>query len=113
MKYPLQEFVQGIADATGTTRAITGPAKYGESWEITLMSVNTNSTAQAQLRVYRGVESDTAQILSTYSANNDTAGGGAPIKVQSGENLVFVWTGADSGSVCTARLEGDLISGRR
>jgi len=113
MKYPLLEYVQATADANGRAVASTGPAKYGESWDVSLITTNTTSVAESQLRVYRGVESDSAQVLGTYSGNNDTASGGANIKVPSQDKLVFVWTGCDVGAICTARIEGDLISGRR
>jgi hypothetical protein len=112
-KYPLLEYVQTTADANGRAVASTGPKKFGESWDVTLISTNTNSTAESQLRVYRGVESETSQILSTYSGNSDTAGGGSNIKVPAQDKLVFVWSGCDAGSTCNARIEGDLISGRR
>lgn len=113
MKYPLLEYVQAAADSNGRAIASTGPAKYGESWNVTLINTNTNSVAESQLRVYRGVESHTAQILSTYSGNNDSAGGGSPIVVPSQDKLVFVWSGCDVGSICNARIEGDLNTGRR
>jgi len=112
MKYPLLEYVQAQADSNGRAVVSTGPAKYGESWDVTLISVNTNSTLESQLRVYRGVESPSAQVLSTYSGNGDNAGGGT-ITVPSQDKLVFIWTGCDVGSICTARIEGDLISGRK
>lgn len=108
----LHEYVQGIANANGTVEASTGPGKFGEQWDISLITTNTNSVAQAQLRVYRGAVADTAMVLSTYSANNDTAGGSS-ITVKAGDKLVFVWSNADPGSICTARIEGELISGRR
>lgn len=108
----LHEYVQGIADSSGTVEVATGPGKFGEQWDISLITTNTNSTAQAQLRVYRGAVADTAQILSTYAANNDTASG-STISVRAGDKLVFVWSNADPGSICTARIEGELISGRR
>lgn len=113
MRYPLLEYVQATADADGRAVASTGPAKYGESWDVSLINTNTTSTAQSQLIVYRGVESNSTRILGTYSGNNDTAGGGSNIKIPAQDKLVFVWTGCDVGSICTARIEGDLISQRR
>lgn len=111
--YPLQEFVQATADANGRAVGTTGPERYGERWSVTLINTNTNSSTESELKVYRGVESNSARVLGTYSGNSDTAGGGKPIDVPSGDKLVFVWSGASPGAICTARLEGDLISGRR
>lgn len=112
MRIPLFEFAQATADANGRAVDNAGPAKYGETWEITLINTNTTSTAETELRVYRGVESETCRILGTYSGNSDNAGG-SPVKVQSPDKLIFVWSGATAGAICTARIEGDLITGRR
>lgn len=113
MIIPLLEYVEATADANGRAVASTGPAKYGESWDVTLISTTTNSADESQLRVYRGVESDSAQILSTYSGNSDTAGGGSTIAIPSQDKIVFVWSGCTPNATCTARIEGDLKSGRR
>lgn len=109
--YPLLEYVQATADANGYATVSTGPHKFGERWIVTSLNTNTNSVAESQLRVYRGVESDSAVVASSYSGNQDTAGGNE-IKVPSQDKLVFSWTGADPGSLCTCRIEGELISGR-
>lgn len=109
----LHEFAQATADASGRAVAYAGPEKFGDQWDVSLINTNTTSTAQTELRVYRGVESDTTRLIGTYSGNNDTASGSKPITVRAGDKLVFVWTGADVGSICTARIEGEFITGRR
>ena len=109
--YPLLEYVQATADANGRAVVSTGPHKFGESWTITSLNTTTNSVAESQLRVYRGVESDSAIGASSYSGNQDSAGG-SEIKVPAQDKLVFVWSGADPGAQCTCRLEGELVSGR-
>lgn len=109
--YPLLEYVQATADANGKAIVSTGPHKFGESWTVKSMATTTNSVAESQLRIYRGVESDSALVASSYSGNQDTAGG-SEIKVPAQDKLVFVWTGADPGAQCTCRIEGDLLSGR-
>lgn len=109
---PLMEYAQATADANGRAEVSAGPDKFGDRWEINLITTNTNSTAQTELRVYRGVESETTRVLGTYAANNDTASG-TTLVARAGEKLVFVWSNADPGSICTVRIEGDFISGRR
>jgi hypothetical protein len=109
--YPLLEYVQATADANGRAVVSNGPHKFGESWTITSLNTTTNSVAESQLRVYRGVESDSAIVASSYSGNQDSAGG-SEIKVPAQDKLVFVWSGADPGAQCTCRIEGDLVSGR-
>lgn len=108
----LHEFVQATANANGRAVGSAGPAKFGDQWDISLINSNTTSTAQSELRVYRGVESESARILASYSGNSDTASG-STITVKSGDKLVFVWSKADPGSICTARIEGEFITGRR
>lgn len=110
--YPLLEYVQAVADANGRAAATIGPKKYGDSWTVNLLATVTDSTSESQLRVYRGAEVDTAIVASSYSGNQDTAGGNA-INVPSQDKLVFVWTGASVGANCTCRIEGDLNSRRR
>lgn len=112
MPYPLMEYVTATAGADGRAVVSTGPQKFGDSWEVKSLATTTTSTAQSQLRVYRGVESDSALVASSYSGNQDNAGGSS-ILVPGQDKLVFVWSNADPGSVCTCRLEGDLNSGRR
>lgn len=109
--YPLLEYVQATADANGRAVASLGPKKYGESWVVKILATVTNSVAESQLRVYRGVESESAVVASTYSGNQDTASGNT-IDVPSQDKLVFVWAGATAGAQCTCRIEGDLNSRR-
>lgn len=111
-EYPLLEYVQATADSSGRAVVSTGPQRYGETWHVELMATTTNSVAESQLRVYRGVEADTALVASTYSGNQDTAGGNTTV-VPSGDKLVFVWSGATAGAQCTCRIEGTLKSRRR
>lgn len=111
-KYPLLESVSAVAGADGRAVVSKGPGKYGESWEVTLLATTTNSTTESQLRVYRGVESATALVASTYSGNQDTAGGNT-IQVPSQDKLVFVWSNASEGANCSCRIEGNLNSMRR
>jgi hypothetical protein len=110
-QYPLQEFVQATANASGRAIVSKGPGKFGESWEVTTLAASSTSILESQLRVYRGVESDSAQVASTYSGNSDTAGGNT-IQVPGQDKLVFVWSGCTPGATCTCRIEGTLNSRR-
>lgn len=107
----LLEYVTATADANGTATAEIGPRKYGDSWTVTLLATSTNSAAESRLRVFRGAVMDSALLATTYSGNNDNAGG-SPIKVTAGDKLVFQWTNATPGAICTCRIEGDLESRR-
>lgn len=109
--YPLLEYVRVVADAEGSAQGDTGPFRYGEAWTVRLVSTSTTSTAESQLRVYRGVPSDTSLVLSTYSGNSDNAGG-SELHIPAGDKLVFVWSNCDPGASCIARIEGDIESRR-
>lgn len=110
-RLPLLEYVQATADVDGRAVASIGPKRYGESWTVTMLATVSDSTTESQLRVYRGVESDTAIVASSYSGNQDTASGNS-LEVGSQDKLVFVWSNASVGSSCTCRIEGDLNSRR-
>lgn len=112
MKYPLMEFVEATANAEGRAEISKGPDKYGTSWNVRMFACSSNSTTESRLKVYRGFESPSAMVASTYSGNGDTSGGDE-IEVSSNEKLLFVWENASPGSLCTCRFEGDLNSQRR
>ena len=100
-------------DGTGTGRctAQLGPEKYGDTWQIKLMTtMNPATTTDVQLRVYRNSETMGNMVDSTYSGRQDTSP--CDITLRNGEKLIFVWTKGDIGTQCVARVEGDLISGR-
>jgi len=111
MQFPLLEYVQATADATGTANAVIGPKKYGDRWSVNTLASASTSALESTLKVYRGAAVPTAQVASTYSGNNDNAGGAA-IEIGSADKLVFQWTGATPGAVCTCRIEGILTSQR-
>lgn len=108
----LNEYASATADSTGTATVTIGPHRYGDSWYITLISSEVQSTKQTTLTIYRGVPSNTSIIGGTYSGNFDSASGGAPIVVKDGDKLTFQWTNCNQGDVCQARLEGTFQSGR-
>lgn len=107
----LMEYVTATADASGTATVSTGPKKYGDRWTVSTLASASNSVLETTLKVYRGAAVPTAQVASTYSGNNDNAGG-SPIEIGSSDKLVFQWTGATPNAVCTCRIEGTLTSGR-
>lgn len=108
--YPLYEFVQATADSNGRATAVIGPRKYGDKWHVTTITSESNSAKDVQLRVYRNVESDTARIESTYSGKSDTSP--CDYTFYAGDKIVYVWSGATPGAMCSSRIEGELISGR-
>lgn len=110
-KLQLLEYVTATANSNGTATASIGPKKYGDKWTVTGIATSTTSTAESRLRVYRGSEMPSALLATTYSGNNDNAGG-SPIELGHGDRLVFVWENATVGATCTATLNGDLISER-
>lgn len=111
MQIPLLEYVQATVGADGTATVNIGPRKYGDRWTVTTLASQSNSALETTLKVYRGAAVPTAVVASTYSGNNDNAGGAA-IEIGSADKLVFQWTGATPGAICTCRIEGTLTSQR-
>lgn len=107
----LLEYVTATADGSGVATVTIGPKKYGDRWIVKTLSASSNSALESKLRVYRGAVMPSAQVATTYSGNNDNAGGSA-IEIGSTDKLVFQWTNATVGATCTCRIEGDLISER-
>lgn len=96
----------GVATATGRI----GPSRYGETWHITLMTTQSNSTTDVELRVYRNVESPGSMVDSTYSGRSATSP--CDLKLRVGESLVAVWSKGDIGAIHTLRVEGENQSAR-
>lgn len=109
-QYPLYQQVTAIADSNGRATVTTGPAKYGDVWNVTTLTTESNSVSDVQLLVYRNVETPGARIESSYSGKSDTSQ--CNYTFNAAERLVFVWSGATPGAACTSRIEGSLISGR-
>lgn len=110
-KLQLLEYVRATANSSGIATASLGPKKYGDSWDVTTLATSTNSALESRLKVYRGAEVRTALVATTYSGNNDNAGGNS-IHVSSQDKLVFVWENATVGAECVCRIEGDMYSER-
>lgn len=110
MIIPLRASVTATANASGRASVITGPEKYGDTWAIELITSASNSTVDCQLKVYRGIESETSVIESSYSGRSDTSP--CNHRFGAGEKLIFVWTNCSVGAICSSRIEGNLESGR-
>lgn len=111
MKIPLNESARGTADATGNARVLIGPKTYGIKWDINNIAVTSTSTTESECTMYRNVQTDTALIDGTPNGNGDVSPTSGLILL-SGENLLFVWTGASVGAICTVTITGVLDTGR-
>lgn len=112
---PVYEQIDAVAvdDGTGVARATgsKGPAKYGDIWKVSLMTSQSTSTTDVELRVYRNVESPGSMLDSTYSGRSATSP--CEIWLKAGEQLVAVWTKGDIGATHSLRIEGTNYSQRR
>lgn len=102
----LVESIRATADANGLARAQVQVSRFGERWSITSMTTQTDSANDTELRVYRGAESASGLVVTTYAGNLDTAGG-TPLNLRFGESLQAVWSGATPGAQCTLTLQGE------
>ena len=99
-------FVVG-SNGVGTSLPM-GPAKYGDQWHVTLISMQSSGNAlpTAQLFVYRGSPLPINQIDYTKKVTGDTSN--TDVTLQIGEYLNFQMTGATPGTVVTIHVTGDL-----
>lgn len=106
----LIESLRATADASGRAAASAGPQRYGERWTVTSMATLSDSTSESSLRVYKGSEAPFNIVATSYSGNQDTAGGSSLMLVN-GDLLVAVWSNCSSGASCTLTIQGER-SGR-
>lgn len=115
METPVYEQIQAtsVADGNGVARAVASisPFRYGDIWKIVLMTTQSTSTTDVELRVYRNSESPGSMIDSTYAGRSATSP--CEIWLKAGESLVAVWSKGDIGAVHTLRVEGTNFSQRR
>lgn len=102
---PLTEGKQATADANGRAVVTLQPLRAGEDWHITRSSVfNAGTVKTPSCTTYRGIESPTTVIEGTYSGRLDSSD--TPIELRNGERLLFVFSGCDVGSNCSATVDG-------
>lgn len=115
MEVPINEQTNATAtdDGTGVARATAtlGPSRYGDIWKIVLMTTQSTSTTDVELRIYRNVESPGAMLDSTYAGRSATSP--CEIWLKAGESIVAVWTKGDIGATHSLRVEGTNYSQRR
>lgn len=115
MEVPVYQQVNTVSadDGTGVARATTsiGPDRYGDIWKIVLMTTQSTSTTDVELRVYRNVESRGSMIDSTYAGRSATSP--CEVWLKAGEKIVAVWTKGDIGATHSLRVEGTNYSQRR
>lgn len=104
MQIPVNNSASATFDDSGRAVVSLGPTVYGVAWEITRVVVSTTSSAQTQLRVYRGTEQASRLVDSTYTGNDNTSE--TDVKLSNLESLLFVWTGGDVGAIATAVIDG-------
>lgn len=105
-EYPLAVSRSVTLDSSGIGRVTgVGPVRYGESWHITLFSVNTS--VRCRFTVHRGNDTSAAyQIDSTDRGDLDTSP--TDIRLQAGETISFLWQKGTAGAVGTIRIEGTI-----
>lgn len=106
----LNEGKQAQVGANGRAVVTLQPLRAGENWKVTHHSIsNTGTVLTPEERLYRGIESPTTLLEGTFSGNMDSSD--TVIDVRNGEALLFIWTGADVGSFCTATVTGERTIG--
>lgn len=106
-EYPLAVSRSVVLDGSGTATVVgIGPVLYGETWRVTLFSVNT--TSRCEFTVHRGNDTS-AQYQIDTTAKGDLDTSPTDIALQSGETISFKWANGSPGAVGTIRVEGKRI----
>jgi hypothetical protein len=93
------------ANAQGTARVTLGPFRAFESWQVTGLVVTVTGDNIARADVYRGHESSGSRIDSSIRANDDRSE--TLFTLQTGEQLICVFTDASVNAHCTFTIEGE------
>ncbi len=101
MKLPLLDSDDETVPASGTVEIVLGPKYQGEVWEIDSVAVMM-STAVLEPKGEMFVNG--RYIGGTYVASRN--GSEQSIRLQSGDQLKFRWTGADVGATATFTVSG-------
>lgn len=106
---PLSESASAQAAANGVARALLGPLRAFETWQVRRVTVSSTSTVLIPTaRVYRGAVSPSRLIDGTYTGTLDSTDT-MDLELKSGDKLVAEWTGSDVGAVCTLTIEGNAV----
>lgn len=101
MKLPLLETKDVTVPASGIASVEMGPQYQGEAWEIDATAVLVST---ATLEPKGELFLNGRYIGGTYVASRNSSG--LPVRLQSGDKLKFVWTGADVNATATLTVTG-------
>lgn len=114
MEVPLNEQINVVAVDDGTGVAVAtgrlGPSRFGDMWNVKLMTTQSTSTTDVELRVYRNIESPGSMVDSTYAGRSAVSS--CDIWLKTGESVVAVWKKGDIGATHSLRIEGTNYSQR-
>lgn len=97
---------QGTADAAGECTLAFGAPSVGYAWLIERLAVVGDGAAT----FYVNSVDDVNIVDYTPSATLDIADESSPIYVPGGQFFICVFTGAAVGTVCTARMQAELVA---
>lgn len=102
----LHESDSVVFDASGSGQISMGPATYGHSWNISLVSTSATTPTSTQLtfQFYVNFVAPGQALGGTYSGQNDSDD--VNLSLQYGEKIIGVWTGGAAGDVGTMVLVG-------
>jgi hypothetical protein len=106
-EYPLRESATVAANSAGKAVARIGPTRAFETWYVESVAVQSNSTlTPVELREYIGDETDSRLSGTSRTGELDSGVNPNPIRLESGEALVYVWLGCSNGASCTVTIQG-------
>lgn len=106
---PLEASAFALLNSNGDGAAVLQPLTAGETWHVTRMTVQCNSSIAngniPEIRVYRRFISPTTMIDSSYDGNLNTSQ--CDEFIGNGEQIIAVWTGGDANATGTFVVAGE------
>ena len=107
MRENLLYYRERIVEADGSAIIYARPERGNERWEVSGYEGFCSSDAMTLLSVYAG------SVLPHNLIEHTRRGNGAPsnkrLKVPSGEQIVFMWTGGTPGRLASITIKGTVI----
>lgn len=104
-QYSLLESGNAVASG-GVATVRLGPRRAFERWLIESVAVQSTSTTEPELREYLGEPSPSRMTGNSRAGTLDSGFNASPIVLESGEDIVYQWTGCSASATCIVTIKG-------
>jgi hypothetical protein len=111
-KVPLNTFGSAVVPASGIATVSLSP-QIGQRWVVTAAAVSSSTAVKVpQCNIYIGnAPSPTNLVDGTFTGNLDSTSKTAGFIINTGQNIIAVWSGADVGATVTLSIIGFMAYG--